>query len=212
MPEEGFGCGLAHRASPDQLAIMAALQRPISVQCIQEKAPAPAWKKIPSWYFVAEEDRMINPETQRFMAGRMGATIRSHNVDHTPMHTAPELVVDADSGSCSMRFACDAGTRGPMKNNSVAIVTGASQGIGRATALRLARDFSAVVLAARNEDELEETAAGVRSAGAEPQIHALDLGQPRRPKSSSMALSIVLAELTPCSTLPEPCHRLICSR
>src|ERR1700729_319845 len=66
-----------------------------------------------------------------------------------------------------------------MKNNSVAIVTGASQGIGRATALRLARDFSAVVLAARNQDELEKTAAGVRSAGAEPQIYALDLAQPQ---------------------------------
>jgi pimeloyl-ACP methyl ester carboxylesterase len=94
MPEEGFGCAVAHKASPDQIVIMAAVQRPLAVQCIQEKAPAPAWKKTPTWYFVAEEDRMINPETQRFMAGRMGATIRSHRVDHTPMYTAPELVVD----------------------------------------------------------------------------------------------------------------------
>jgi pimeloyl-ACP methyl ester carboxylesterase len=94
MPEEGFGCAVAHKASPDQVAIMAAVQRPIAVQCIQEKAPAPAWKMTPSWYLVAEEDRMIHPETQRFMAGRMGAVIRSYNVDHTPMYTAPELVVD----------------------------------------------------------------------------------------------------------------------
>src|ERR1700683_2467203 len=65
-----------------------------------------------------------------------------------------------------------------MTNNSVAIVTGASQGIGRSTALRLARDFSAVVLAARNQDELQKTAAGVCAAGAEPQIYALDLGDP----------------------------------
>jgi 3-oxoacyl-[acyl-carrier protein] reductase len=48
-----------------------------------------------------------------------------------------------------------------MKSNSVAIVTGASQGIDRATAVRLARDFSAVVLAARNGDELQQTAAAV---------------------------------------------------
>jgi pimeloyl-ACP methyl ester carboxylesterase len=94
MPEEGFGCAVAHKASPDQIVIMAAVQRPLAVQCIQEKAPAPAWKNTPTWYLVAEEDRMINPETQRFMAGRMGATIRSHRVDHTPMYTAPELVVD----------------------------------------------------------------------------------------------------------------------
>src|ERR1700678_3040725 len=94
MPEEGFGCAVAHKASPDQLAIMAALQRPLGLQCIQEKAPAPAWKKIPSWYLIAEEDRMISPDTQRFMAGRMRATVRSHSVDHTPMYTAPDLVVD----------------------------------------------------------------------------------------------------------------------
>jgi pimeloyl-ACP methyl ester carboxylesterase len=94
MPEEGFGCAVAHKASPDQIAIMAAVQRPIAVQCIQEKAPAPAWRMTPSWYLVAEEDRMINPETQRFMAARMGADVRSYNVDHTPMYTEPQLVVD----------------------------------------------------------------------------------------------------------------------
>jgi pimeloyl-ACP methyl ester carboxylesterase len=94
MPEEGFKDAVAHKASLDQLAIMAAVQRPLAVQCIQEKAPAPAWKIKPSWYLIAEEDRMILQETQRFMAYRMGATIRSHEVDHTPMYTAPDLVVD----------------------------------------------------------------------------------------------------------------------
>jgi 3-oxoacyl-[acyl-carrier protein] reductase len=58
---------------------------------------------------------------------------------------------------------------------SVAIVTGASQGIGRATALRLARDFSAIVLVARNNENLERTADDVRSAGAEPMICDIDL-------------------------------------
>ena len=37
---------------------------------------------------------MINPKTQRFMADRMGAKVRSHQVDHTPMYTEPNLVVD----------------------------------------------------------------------------------------------------------------------
>jgi 3-oxoacyl-[acyl-carrier protein] reductase len=66
-----------------------------------------------------------------------------------------------------------------MKVNSVAIVTGASQGIGRATAVRLARDFSAVALAARNEEELKETASAVKSAGAEPLVCVLDLRDPQ---------------------------------
>ena len=66
-----------------------------------------------------------------------------------------------------------------MKNSSVAIVTGASQGIGRATAVRLAHDFSAVVLAARNQDELQKTSAAVNAAGAESLVYTLDLREPQ---------------------------------
>ena len=51
-------------------------------------------------------------------------------------------------------------------NDSVAIVTGASQGIGRSTAIRLARDFSAVVLAARNAEALKEVADAVTRSGS----------------------------------------------
>jgi 3-oxoacyl-[acyl-carrier protein] reductase len=65
-----------------------------------------------------------------------------------------------------------------MPDKSVAVVTGASQGIGRATAIRLARDFEAVVLAARQHDELAKTACAVQSAGAEPLICSLDLRLP----------------------------------
>jgi 3-oxoacyl-[acyl-carrier protein] reductase len=59
--------------------------------------------------------------------------------------------------------------------NSVAIVTGASQGIGRSTAIRLARDFSAIVLAARDASALKEVAGAVKATGAEPLALDLDL-------------------------------------
>ena len=78
-----------------------------------------------------------------------------------------------------------------MTSKSVAVVTGASQGIGRAAALRLARDFSVIVLVARNKESLEKTAAGVRSIGAEAIIFALDLREPQSakvPVSGSAAL------------------------
>src|SRR6204780_1304799 len=66
---------------------------------------------------------------------------------------------------------------------SVAIITGASQGIGRATALRLARDFSAIVLVARDKDNLETTSTEIMSLGAEATASALDLRQPQSAKS-----------------------------
>ena len=70
-----------------------------------------------------------------------------------------------------------------MKQNSVAIVTGASQGIGRSTAIRLARDFSAVVLVARNQDAIGEVSEAVRRAGAEPLGVALDLSRVESPET-----------------------------
>jgi NAD(P)-dependent dehydrogenase (short-subunit alcohol dehydrogenase family) len=60
----------------------------------------------------------------------------------------------------------------------VAIVTGASQGIGRSTAIRLARDFSSVVIVARNRENLDQVAIEVRRAGAEALVVDLDLSAP----------------------------------
>lgn len=94
MPEESFAEAFAQNATAEQIALARAVQRPIAVKCIQEPVTAPAWRTKPAWYLVAEDDRMINPTTQRFMAERMKATIRSYAVDHTPLLTAPDKVAE----------------------------------------------------------------------------------------------------------------------
>ena len=94
MPDDRFGTAFSQHASTEQAALLAATQRPIALACIQEKAPRPAWRAKSSWYLVAQEDRMINPATQQFLARRMGAQTKSETVDHTPLVTAPELVVE----------------------------------------------------------------------------------------------------------------------
>ena len=92
MPESGFGNAFAQHALQEALIVLNAIQRPISVKCIQEKAPIPAWKSRPSWFLVADQDRMIPPATQRFMAERMKAKVLAYPVDHTPSITAPQIV------------------------------------------------------------------------------------------------------------------------
>jgi pimeloyl-ACP methyl ester carboxylesterase len=94
MPEPSFTAAFAQDATPQEAALLAATQRPLSLACIQEKSPTPLWKKKPTWYLVATQDRMIPADTQRFLATRMGARTRVEDVDHVPMVTAPQIVVD----------------------------------------------------------------------------------------------------------------------
>ena len=94
LPEAAFAAAFAQNASKEELAVLAAVQRPISPACITVKVGRPLWKDRPSWFLVAEQDRMIVEENHRFMAARMKARVRSHPVDHTPLVTAPSPVVD----------------------------------------------------------------------------------------------------------------------
>ena len=93
LPPDAFATAFAQNASSEDLTVLAAVQRPISPACITVPVPRPLWQDRPSWYLVAEQDRMIVPETQRFMAERMQASTRVHAVDHTPLVSAPELVL-----------------------------------------------------------------------------------------------------------------------
>jgi pimeloyl-ACP methyl ester carboxylesterase len=94
LPDEAFAAAFAQNASAPELALLRAVQRPISLACITVPMKRPLWKDRPTWFLMAEQDRMIGGETQHFMAERMRARVRAHPVDHTPIVTAPGLVVD----------------------------------------------------------------------------------------------------------------------
>lgn len=94
LPAHAFTTAFAPDASPEEQAVLAAVQRPVHLHCIQKPVSRPRWRTLPSWYLIAEDDRMINPATQTFMADRMGADTHAHTVDHTPLVTNPGAVID----------------------------------------------------------------------------------------------------------------------
>jgi pimeloyl-ACP methyl ester carboxylesterase len=94
LPEEAFATAFAQNASAEDRAVLAAVQRPISLNCITVPVGRPLWKDVPSWFLGAEDDRMIVFDTQRYMAERMKAKMTTHAVDHAPSVTAPTVVVD----------------------------------------------------------------------------------------------------------------------
>ena len=94
LPDEAFATAFAQNATTDEQAVLTAVQRPIAPACITVPVPRPLWKDRPAWFLVAEQDRMIVANNQRFMAERMQARMRSHAVDHTPIVTAPAVVLE----------------------------------------------------------------------------------------------------------------------
>jgi pimeloyl-ACP methyl ester carboxylesterase len=94
LPTEAFAAAFAQNASAEEQVVLEAVQRPISPACITAPVRRPLWMDVPTWYLLAEQDRMIVPETQRFMAERMEARISAHPVDHTPGVTAPHVVAE----------------------------------------------------------------------------------------------------------------------
>ncbi|GLY38313.1 hypothetical protein Amsp01_043370 [Amycolatopsis sp. NBRC 101858] len=92
LPDEAFAAAFAQNASAEELAVFQAVQRPITPESITTPVGRPRWKDLPSWFLIAEKDRMIPAETQRFMAEHMQATVRTHPVDHAPLVTAPSSV------------------------------------------------------------------------------------------------------------------------
>jgi pimeloyl-ACP methyl ester carboxylesterase len=73
-------------------ARMATAQRPLSLAAGQEKSTAPAWKTIPSWYLIGRQDKVINPDAQRFMAKRAHAHTTAINSSHVSYISHPATV------------------------------------------------------------------------------------------------------------------------
>jgi pimeloyl-ACP methyl ester carboxylesterase len=73
-----------------------------AAELFTKNAAGVAWKSKPSWYIMATKDRTVQPELQRFVAKRMGATIREVESSHVPMLSNPKLVIDV------IRAAADA--------------------------------------------------------------------------------------------------------
>lgn len=94
LPHEAFAAAFAPNASIEDQALLAAVQRPLSPACITAVVDRPLWKDLPSWFLLAEQDRMISKDNQTFMAERMKARLRSYPVDHMPMVTAPSIVLN----------------------------------------------------------------------------------------------------------------------
>jgi len=91
---EGFHRAFVGDASPAEAAVMAAVQKPLSIASFSDKAGVPAWKTIPSWYLVSSNDQMIPPPAQEFLAKRMGATVQSVAASHASMVAHPQEVAD----------------------------------------------------------------------------------------------------------------------
>jgi len=78
IDRDGFAKAFAADADPVEARVMAAVQKPLSINSFIAKSGPPAWKHLPSWYMVATEDQMIPPQAEQFMAKRMGATVRKY--------------------------------------------------------------------------------------------------------------------------------------
>ncbi|USV99408.1 alpha/beta hydrolase [Pseudomonas pergaminensis] len=89
MTAQGMATGFAQDLSPEQTAVMAATQGPIRASAFDDKTSVAAWKGKPSWYVVARDDRMIQPDLQRAFAKKIGAQVTEIPASHVPQQSRP---------------------------------------------------------------------------------------------------------------------------
>jgi pimeloyl-ACP methyl ester carboxylesterase len=81
---------------PAEARALAATQKPAAEAAFGTKSGTPAWRTLPSWYVVSEDDRMIHPDAERAMAQRIGATtITLRGASHGAILSRPAEVAEA---------------------------------------------------------------------------------------------------------------------
>lgn len=95
----GFHDAFCGDVPEDEARVMAVVQKPLAAAIFGQTLDAAAWKTIPSWYLVSEDDQMINPDQERFYAQRMRATTREIKASHVSLVSRPtevaQLIDDA---------------------------------------------------------------------------------------------------------------------
>jgi pimeloyl-ACP methyl ester carboxylesterase len=90
---DGIDC-FAGDLSEEEQKLVWATQAVPSADLFDQKVPGAAWKSKPSWYIVANNDRTVHPDLERFVANRMGATTYDVDSSHVPMLSNPRYVLD----------------------------------------------------------------------------------------------------------------------
>jgi pimeloyl-ACP methyl ester carboxylesterase len=94
LPQDDFVAHFAADVDPVQARVMHAVQQPVHTGALAQAMGAPAWKSLPTWYMVAENDEAIPPDGERQFAQRMGATTVEVASSHVPMLSHPDAVVE----------------------------------------------------------------------------------------------------------------------
>jgi pimeloyl-ACP methyl ester carboxylesterase len=92
LTPEGIAKDFAQDLPAAQTQVMAVTQGPIVAKAFDEKVTNAAWKTKPSWFIVAEKDRMIQPDLERAMAKKIKATTTALPTSHVPMQSRPKDV------------------------------------------------------------------------------------------------------------------------
>ena len=90
VPEDDFLGHFAADIDPVKAKVMYAVQQPLSLSAYDDVMGTPAWKSLPSWYLVAENDEVIPPDAERQFAQRMGADTIEVTSGHCAMVSHPE--------------------------------------------------------------------------------------------------------------------------